>query len=107
MAMFRCGGGMVKPMTLNFKMYRNNYVNGKAKMGFFQSINVENYKYLTVNSASKHNADPMDGVDIDGVDATKLVGQTLDISEKTKVDIKMSKGDNSAKDVVLNITLHN
>lgn len=106
MAMFRCGGGMVKPMTLSFTLKRNNYVNGNATMGFSQGINVENYKYLTVNSASKY-AVATDGVAIDGVDATTLVGQTLDISEKNAVGITMSKGDGAAQNVVLNITLHN
>jgi hypothetical protein len=104
--MFRCGGGMVKPMTLSFTLKSNNYVNGNATMGFSQRINVENYKYLTVNSASKY-AVAVDGVAIDGVDATTLVGQTLDISEKSTVGVAMSKGDGVAQSVVLNITLHN
>lgn len=106
MAMFRCGsGGSVKPMTLNFALKNQKYVNGSARIALNQTMDVTNYKYLTVNSASTWQSNADEYVKIDGTSALSLVGQTIDISEKDSVVINMLKTDGYAADVTLNITL--
>ena len=101
----RCESGKVKPMTLNFVLDNQQYVNGNARIAFIQTLDVTQYKNLTVNSAYTGQANEHEYVRINGTSALSLVGQTIDISEKDSVVINMLKTDGYAADVTLNITL--